>query len=86
MKLPNSENAVVPPEKLRDYILSPVHPVGRFKSAFFRGLGTAPRHTKSSNRILGRYWWPKRNWPKLPTSELYTWYVAFCLVQTDDPA
>ena len=39
MKLPNSENAVVPPEKLRDYILSPVHPVGRFKSAFFRGLG-----------------------------------------------
>ena len=39
MKLLNSEHAVVPPEKLRDYILSPVHPVGRFKSAFFRGLG-----------------------------------------------
>ena len=39
MKLPNSENAVVVPEKLRDYILSPVHPVGRFKSVFFRGLG-----------------------------------------------
>jgi hypothetical protein len=39
MKLPNSENAIVPPEKLRDYILSPIHPVGRFKSMFFRGLG-----------------------------------------------
>ena len=39
MKLPNSESVVVPPQKLRDYILSPVHPVGRFKSVFFRGLG-----------------------------------------------
>ena len=39
MKLPNSDNALVPLEKLRDYILSPVHPVGRFKSVFFRGLG-----------------------------------------------
>ena len=39
MKLPNSEIAIVPPEKLRDYILSPVHPIGRFKSVFFRGLG-----------------------------------------------
>ena len=39
MKLPNFEHSIVLPEKLRDYILSPVHPVGRFKSAFFRGLG-----------------------------------------------
>jgi hypothetical protein len=39
MKLPNFESAIVPPQKLRDYILSPVHPIGRFKSVFFRGLG-----------------------------------------------
>lgn len=39
MKLPNSDKAIVATEKLRDYILSPVHPVGRFKSIFFRGLG-----------------------------------------------
>ena len=39
MRLPNADHAVIPPEKLRDYILSPVHPVGRFKSVFFRGLG-----------------------------------------------
>ncbi len=39
MKLPNFENAIVPPEKLRDYILSSAHPIGRFKSVFFRGLG-----------------------------------------------
>ncbi len=39
MKLPNAERAVVDPRKLRDYALSPVHPVGRFKAAFFARLG-----------------------------------------------
>lgn len=31
--------AAIPAEKLRDYLLSPVHPIGRYKSAFFRSLG-----------------------------------------------
>ena len=31
--------AIVSPEKLRDYLLSSVHPIGRYKSAFFRSLG-----------------------------------------------
>lgn len=39
MKLPNVENAVIDSEKLRDYLLSPTHPVGRFKAAFFSSLG-----------------------------------------------
>jgi hypothetical protein len=39
MKLPNAERAEVPPEKLRDYLLSPSHPVGRFKARFFQSLG-----------------------------------------------
>lgn len=39
MRLPNYENAVVPAEKLRDYLLSSSHPVGRFKATFFRRLG-----------------------------------------------
>ena len=42
MQLPNYEFSVVPPAKLRDYILSPSHPIGRFKSVFFRGLGYGP--------------------------------------------
>ena len=42
MQLPNFERAVVPSEKLRDYLLSPVHTIGRFKSVFFRGLGYGP--------------------------------------------
>lgn len=39
MKVPNSEKAIIPIEKLRDYLLSDVHPIGRFKAAFFQELG-----------------------------------------------
>jgi hypothetical protein len=37
--LPNAERAIVEIEKMRDYLLSPSHPVGRFKAAFFRSVG-----------------------------------------------
>ena len=39
MTLPNAEHAIINPPKLRDYLLSPVHPVGRFKAVFFNSLG-----------------------------------------------
>jgi hypothetical protein len=39
MRLPHADVAIIPIEKLRDYVLSPRHPVGRFKAAFFTGLG-----------------------------------------------
>ena len=39
MKLPNRENAVVPREKLVDYLLCETHPVGRGKAKFFRSYG-----------------------------------------------
>lgn len=39
MKLPRSEDAVVEVEKVRDYLLSTSHPVGRMKAAFFAALG-----------------------------------------------
>ena len=39
MKLPFAERAVVEPDKLRDYLLSSTHPVGRFKAVFFATLG-----------------------------------------------
>ena len=35
----NADQAVVDPSKLRDYLLSPSHPVGRFKATFFTTLG-----------------------------------------------
>jgi hypothetical protein len=38
MKL-DAATAVIPTEKLRDYLLSSSHPIGRYKSSFFRSLG-----------------------------------------------
>ncbi len=39
MRLPNCDRAIVADAKVRDYLLSPSHPVGRFKSSFFYALG-----------------------------------------------
>ena len=39
MKLPEARRAVVSPAKIRDYLLSTSHPVGRFKAPFFASLG-----------------------------------------------
>jgi hypothetical protein len=39
MSLPNAEQAIVDPAKIRGYLLSFTHPVGRFKASFFAGLG-----------------------------------------------
>jgi hypothetical protein len=42
LKLPGVEQAIVDPAKIQDYLLSDIHPVGRFKAAFFRGIGYSP--------------------------------------------
>jgi hypothetical protein len=39
MTIPKADRATIDPAKLRDYLLSDTHPVGRFKAAFFRALG-----------------------------------------------
>lgn len=39
MRLPGIENAVVDPRKIRDYLLSPTHPLGRFRASLFLRLG-----------------------------------------------
>ena len=39
MILPHIEHAVVPQEKITDYLLSDSHPQGRAKAEFFRGFG-----------------------------------------------
>lgn len=39
MLLPNADSAVIEQAKLRDYLLSYTHPVGRFKARFFMALG-----------------------------------------------
>ena len=39
MDLPNAERAVIDASKVRDSLLSEIHPVGRFKAVFFMSLG-----------------------------------------------
>lgn len=39
MEIPNAGQAIIEATKLRDYLLSPSHPVGRFKAPFFAALG-----------------------------------------------
>jgi len=39
MKLPNSQKAVVDERKVREYLLSSSHPVGRLKATFFGSIG-----------------------------------------------
>lgn len=39
MKLPNRKNAIIPKEKLTNYLLSETHATGKFKARFFRNLG-----------------------------------------------
>ena len=51
--LPNALNAVVEPGKVRDYLLSPSHPVGRFKAVVFLALGyTQANWEKLRNDLL----------------------------------
>ena len=39
MKLPHHDDVQIDIRKVRDYLLSPVHPVGRFKARVFKALG-----------------------------------------------
>jgi hypothetical protein len=39
VRLPNADRAIVEPAKVRDYLLSSEHPVGRAKARFFAALG-----------------------------------------------
>lgn len=43
MKLPDGENALVPIQKIEQYLLSEVHAIGRAKARFFQSVGYQPR-------------------------------------------
>lgn len=50
--LPNAHLAIVPAEKVRDYLLSRTHPTGRFKQAVFTALGYEQLHWETLHRDL----------------------------------
>lgn len=39
MRLPQADAAIIDERKIREYLLSAEHPIGRFKAAFFRSVG-----------------------------------------------
>ena len=44
MLIPNADRVTIDAAKLRDYLLSAIHPIGRFKARFFAALGfSSPR-------------------------------------------
>ncbi len=46
----DADTSIIPAEKVRDYLLSPTHTIGRYKSEFFRSLG----YTQDQWQILER--------------------------------
>lgn len=52
MNLPEAARAIVPPEKVRDYLLSPVNPRAGGKAAFFRALGFEPADWQALRQAL----------------------------------
>jgi hypothetical protein len=42
MTLPNAEAAIIPPAKMRDYLLASEHPEGGSKAGFFLAMGFHP--------------------------------------------
>lgn len=52
MKLPNASRAIIEERKLRDYLLSTSHPVGRFKARFFAALGFTVGDAEELGRAL----------------------------------
>ena len=49
MRLPNSADAVISSDKIREYLLSKKHPIGMHKASFFEALG----YTEADWRRLG---------------------------------
>jgi hypothetical protein len=50
--IPNADRATIDPAKLRDYLLSASHPIGRFKARFFTALGFTPDHWEELGEAL----------------------------------
>lgn len=44
MRLPRNQEAIVPEEKLTDYLLSESHPVGKAKARYFKKIGYSEKN------------------------------------------
>lgn len=54
IKMPGGEHVVIDPRKLKDYVLSAEHSVGRFKAAYFIKLGFTSQRWRTLDQELRR--------------------------------
>ena len=47
MKLPNGAKATIEERKIREYLLSSSHPIGRFKARAFAAIGFGPENWRA---------------------------------------
>ncbi|MBV6416293.1 MAG: hypothetical protein CMLOHMNK_00824 [Steroidobacteraceae bacterium] len=52
MAVIDAGGAIIPSQKLREYLLSATHPIGRYKAAFFTALGYTPEAWEVLERDL----------------------------------
>jgi hypothetical protein len=55
MRIPGAERAVVDDAKIRDYLLSPEHPVGGAKARFFKRLGFSRHDWLAVQQIIAGF-------------------------------
>lgn len=55
MRIPGAERAVVDDAKIRDYLLSPEHPVGGPKARFFKSLGFSRNDWVAVQQIIAGF-------------------------------
>jgi len=67
VKLPNADSAIIEPAKLRDYLLSPEHPWGRYKAHFFESLGYSQNDWRQLEADLRRQHLPLDTRPGQPS-------------------
>ncbi len=69
MLIPNAERATIDATKLRDYLLSATHPIGRFKARFFTALGFVPERWEELAEALRLQHLTQGGEPVAPTAQ-----------------
>ncbi len=74
MLLPNAHLAEIDPIKLHGYLLSPTHPVGRFKARFFAALGYSADEWQAleADLRIQHLSQPAQPGPSVPNGQPYT--------------
>jgi Domain of unknown function (DUF6883) len=70
----NADRAEIDPAKLHGYLLSPTHPIGRFKARFFAALGytAAEWQVLEADLRIQHLSQPAEAGPRLPYGQSYT--------------